>query len=154
MLWSIHGVIGAAVLIGMGAVIAVVVSTWDPGWLPGIIANHIGWAPWVGLAVGLPGLVIEPTWRYLVHRWEVTPEVVYTRSGWFEREWRLVPISRIQTVDTTRGFLEQVLGLATLRIRTASYAGSSDIPGLRADVASWVAHGLAERASALRDDAT
>lgn len=152
--WTIEGVFGAAVLTGVGVLVAWLLSTWTPGWLPGLVASRVWWAPWIGLIVGAPGMLIEPTGRYLIHRWEVTDESVYTLSGVFQREWRLVPISRIQTVDTTRGELERMLGLATLRIRTASHAGSSDIPGLPAEPAGELAHRLATTAATLRDDAT
>lgn len=119
-----------------------------------MLADRIWWLPWIALILGLPGVLIEPVGRYLVHRWEVTDEAVYTVSGVLEREWRLVPITRIQTVDTARGPLERMLGLATLRIRTASHAGSSDVPGLPAGTAADLASHLAETAAALRDDAT
>lgn len=154
LMWTIEGFFGAAFLVALGAALAWVLSTWAPAWLPEVVATRVWWAPWVGLVFGLPGLLIEPTGRYLVHRWEVTEEALYTLSGVFEREWRLVPISRIQTVDTTRGMLERMLGLATLRVRTASHAGSSNIPGLPAGIAARLAHDLTRAAAALRDDAT
>lgn len=154
VMWTLEGLLGAGVLVGLGALLAWLLSAWQPAWLPDVLATRIWWLPWAGLLLGLPGVLIEPTGRYLVHRWEVTPETVYTVSGVFEREWRLVPISRIQTVDTTRGLMERMLGLATLRIRTASHAGSSDIPGLPAQTAAGLAHTLAVQAASLRDDAT
>jgi membrane protein YdbS with pleckstrin-like domain len=89
-----------------------------------------------------------------VHRWEVTDQVVYTQVGWLTRTWRIVPIARIQTVDTTRGPLQQLLGLATIIVRTASHAGSTDIEHLDAATADAVAHDLALRANAVRDEVT
>ncbi|MGH3321988.1 MAG: PH domain-containing protein [Streptosporangiaceae bacterium] len=153
-LWAIYGLFGALVLGAIGAGVAFGLDSWQPAWLPGVVAEHVWWAPWIGLVLAAPGLLIEPLWRYTVHRWEVSGDVVYTLSGWFDREWRLVPISRIQTVDTTAGALERTFGLATLRIRTASHVGSSEISGLPAPVARSLAHELAERAGELRDDAT
>ena len=41
-----------------------------------------------------------PPLRFRIHRWEITDEAVYTLSGWLVREWRIAPISRVQTVDT------------------------------------------------------
>ena len=81
--------------------------------------------------LALVAVVIEPLWRYRVHRWEVTEDAVYTLEGWLTRTWRIVPISRIQTVDTTRGPLQQLLGLTSIRVRTASHAGSTSIEQLR-----------------------
>lgn len=154
VMWAIQGLFGLGVLVGLGAVLAWVLSAWSPAWLPEVVATRVWWARGSGWCCGLPGVLVEPIGRYLVHRWEVTEETVYALSGVFEREWRLVPISRIQTVDTTRGLLERMLGLSTLRIRTASHAGSSDIPGLPAPTAAGLAHDLAIAAAALRDDAT
>lgn len=153
VMWAVEGLFAAGVFVGLGALVAWIVSAWAPEWLPAPVASRLWWAPWIGLVIGLPGVLVEPIGRYLVHRWEVTQEAVYTLSGVFEREWRLVPISRIQTVDTTRGPLERILGLATLRIRTASHAGSSDIPGLPAATAADLTHTLAAAAAAVRDEA-
>lgn len=152
--WTVQNFLGVAFSVAPVAGLAWLVDATEPSWLPGFAVRHAWWAPLIVLAIGLPAILLAPTWRYLVHRWEVTPEVVYTRAGWLDREWHLVPISRIQTVDTTRGLLERILGLATLEIRTASHAGSSQIEGLPTDVAAGLAHDLARRAGARRDDAT
>ena len=45
-------------------------------------------------------LFVVPMWRYRVHRWEIRPQAVYTRTGWLVQERRIAPISRVQTVDT------------------------------------------------------
>ncbi|PSK99202.1 hypothetical protein CLV30_118106 [Haloactinopolyspora alba] len=88
------------------------------------------------------GVLIEPFWRYAVHRWEATDDAVYALTGWIVREWRVAPISRIQTVDAVRGPLEQVMGLATLRVTTASSRGAITIGGLDSDVAAAAAERL------------
>ncbi|EUA22778.1 bacterial PH domain protein [Mycobacterium xenopi 3993] len=67
--------------------------------------------------------VVVPWWRYRVHRWEISPQAVYTRSGWLVQERRIAPISRVQTVDTYRGPLERLFGLANVTVTTASSAG-------------------------------
>src|SRR5450759_2306604 len=53
-------------------------------------------------------VIVMPRWRYRVHRWEVTSTAVYTQSGWLVQERRIAPLSRVQTVDTARGPLEQL----------------------------------------------
>ncbi|MBO2453899.1 PH domain-containing protein [Actinomadura barringtoniae] len=127
-------------------------SDWKgvPGWLSGR-------AWWFVVAIGVVGLLmgtVAPVWRYRVHRWEVSADVVYTRTGWFSREWLLVPVSRIQTVDTGQGWIERILGLATLKVNTASHTGSSEVAGLPVALATRMAEDLAHRAHDLRDDAT
>ncbi len=66
-----------------------------PDWLSG----NAWMLPVAVGAVMLPFVVVEPLWRYAVHRWELSGDVVYARSGWLSREWVFVPVSRIQTVD-------------------------------------------------------
>lgn len=114
-----------------------------------VAAIALGWPatrPWLLLPLVALGVVtalmvlIAPVWRYRVHRWEVGERATYARSGWLVQEWRAAPTSRIQTVDAVRGPLEQALGLATLRVTTASSSGAVVISGL--------AHGDAERAAA------
>jgi uncharacterized protein len=127
-------------------------SDWAifPDWL----SENSWWIPVIVVALTLPFVIIEPLWRYAVHRWELTDDVVYARSGWLSREWVFVPVSRIQTVDKAQGWFERMLRLATVEIRTASYAGSSTIKGLDYVVAAQLADNLARRAQELRDDAT
>ncbi|MGO1591931.1 MAG: PH domain-containing protein [Ancrocorticia sp.] len=116
--------------------------------------------PWLIVAIAVAavfaaiGLVVEPLWRYRVHRWETTPEAVYARSGWLVREWRAAPLARIQTVDALRGPIEQVLGLSTLRVTTASSYGSIDIGGLDWRTAARVAEELTEATQQTSGDAT
>lgn len=116
--------------------------------------------PWLGpplVAAALLGpayAVVMPPWRYLVHRWETTGTAVYAASGWFVREWRVAPISRIQTVDTTRGPLEQMFGLATLAVTTASAHGTITITGLDHDLARRAAQELTQITEQTPGDAT
>lgn len=128
----------------------------------GIAASIIweGARPWlllpiIGLSILLiVGTVLEPFWRYAVHRWETNDEAVYALNGWLVREWRVAPISRIQTVDAVRGPLEQMLGLATLRVTTASSKGEIRIGGLDYRVASEVAERLITITEKTPGDAT
>jgi membrane protein YdbS with pleckstrin-like domain len=99
-------------------------------------------------------IVVRPRLRYRVHRWEITDEAVYTQTGWLTRTWTLVPISRIQTVDVTRGLFQQLFGLSTVAVLTASSQGTVRIWHLEADVAQRVADDLAHRAEQVRDQAT
>jgi membrane protein YdbS with pleckstrin-like domain len=97
---------------------------------------------------------VMPQWRYRVHRWEVAPEAVYTRAGWLHQESRIAPISRIQTVDSERGPLEQLFGLANVTVTTASAAGPLEIHGLDRATAQRLVDDLTTAAQATRGDAT
>ena len=97
---------------------------------------------------------VRPWFRHRVYRWEITGDAAFTRTGWLTQIWTLVPISRIQTVDVTRGLLQQAFGLATVAVLTASSQGTVRIEHLEHDVARRVAADLAARADAVRDEAT
>lgn len=144
-LWVLQALVFPGLLL-VGAIVAYVL--WDSA------------RPWLAVALALVGVLtvvsfaVEPFWRYAVHRWEYTDEAVYARTGWLVREWRVSPISRIQTVDSVRGPFEQLLGLATLRVTTASSSGAVEITGLRAEVAAEVAEHLTTITEKTPGDAT
>jgi uncharacterized protein len=105
------------------------------------VAAGTGFGTWSSVALPLTAVaaaayaVIMPRWRYRVHRWEVTGEAVYTRTGWISVHWRIAPISRIQTIDSHRTFGERLFGLANVTATTASAEGHVHIRGLDRDVA-------------------
>ncbi|HEY2792102.1 MAG TPA: PH domain-containing protein [Micromonosporaceae bacterium] len=102
----------------------------------------------------LAHLSIMPTWRYRVHRWETTQQAVYTQAGWFNQERRIAPISRIQTVDSHRGPIEQIFGLSNVTVTTASAAGPLRIHGLDKGVAQRLVDELTSITQATPGDAT
>jgi len=99
-------------------------------------------------------LIVMPRWRYRVHRWELTTTAVYTQSGWLSQERRIAPISRVQTVDTERGPLEQLFRLANVTVTTASAAGPLRIQGLDRATAEGLVAELTEITSHSQGDAT
>ena len=98
--------------------------------------------------------VVVPRWRYLVHRWEVSDSAVYTQTGWWARERRIAPMSRIQTVDYAEGALSRLFGLATVTVTTASAAGALQIEGLDKTLAQQLVDDLTLKADAVEGDAT
>jgi uncharacterized protein len=132
----------------VAAVVVLVIVQWDGNRRPGYLILAA-----VVLLAALHASVM-PQWRYRVHRWEATPVAVYTRAGWFNQERRIAPLSRIQTVDTERGPLEQVFRLANVTVTTASAAGPLKIHGLAPDVADRLAAELTAATAADPHDAT
>jgi uncharacterized protein len=149
-LWVTEGVI-ASLFLGVGAAMfAIFVPSDAPAPFP-----LLRWlVPALVLVYAVVAIGIRPWVRFRVHRWEVTGEAVYTLTGWLTRTWTLVPISRIQTVDVTRGLFQQLFGLSTVAVLTASSQGTVRIWHLDADVAQRVADDLAHRAEQVRDQAT
>ena len=99
-------------------------------------------------------VVVVPMWRYRVHRWEIGAQAVYTRTGWLVQERRIAPISRVQTVDTYRGPLDRLFGLANVTVTTASSAGAVRIVALDSEVADRVVAQLTDIAALGAEDAT
>ncbi len=142
--WTARAVLSGAVL-----VIAVLVIAGASGF-GGI---------WIGVIVAIAVLaaahaVIMPRWRYRVHRWEVTDDALYTRSGWFSVHWRIAPINRIQTIDSHRSFGERIFGLANVTATTASAAGPVRIHGLDRELADTLLDQLAVATGQTAGDAT
>ncbi len=149
-LWVSEGVIGSLVLGSLAALFTIAVPPSLGGPVP-----VLRWLlPALVVLYAVVAVGVRPWVRWRVHRWEVTAEAVYTLTGWLSRTWTLVPISRIQTVDVTRGVVQQVFGLASVVVLTASTQGTVRIPHLEADVARRVADDLARRAELVRDEAT
>jgi membrane protein YdbS with pleckstrin-like domain len=149
-LWTVQDIIGSLFFL----IPAVAASTFVPDrasrWL--VVATDI--LPWALAAVFLVQILVVPRYKYAVHRWEVTTDGIYTLTGWLSRTWVLVPISRIQTVDVTRGPMQRIFGLSTVSVRTASAQGSVQIEQLDALTAAQVADDLSKRANLYDDDAT
>lgn len=107
------------------------------------------------VAIAAAGYVlVMPRWSYRFHRWEATDEAVYAASGWIFQEWRIAPMSRIQTVESQRGPLSRLFGLAEVTVTTASAAGPIKIVGLDSETAADLAHRLTAATQAVPGDAT
>jgi membrane protein YdbS with pleckstrin-like domain len=137
---GLEGLVAGAVVVAALVVLTPVDLTW--------------WLVVVTLAVVTSYAVVVPRWRYAVHRWEVTDTAVYTQVGWWSRERRIAPMSRIQTVDHAEGPLERLFGLARVTITTASAAGAVEIAGLDRDRARHLVEELTVKADAEPGDAT
>ena len=144
LMWLTSAVLQGAVLL-----VALLVIGPVRGWVP---------LPWwlltlVAVAVVAYAAVV-PQWRYLVHRWETTDTAVYTQTGWWARERRIAPMSRIQTVDYEEGALARLFGLASVTVTTASAAGALEIAGLDKARAQQLVDELTLKANTVAGDAT
>lgn len=133
------------------AAVAVVASISALLWAPGALRWLL---PLVAVVVCATVAVVVPVWRYRVHRWEVSATAVYTQRGWWARERRIAPMSRVQTVDFAQGVLSRLFGLATVTVTTASAAGPLQIDGLDRDVALALVEELTRKADRAEGDAT
>ncbi len=153
LVWAIGAAIPWLLLV-IGQLVWFAIGRQSPasGWYPQL------WLHWVAAAVTVIGIVVfvvvVPMWRYRVHRWEIGAQAVYTRTGWLVQERRIAPISRVQTVDTYRGPLDRLFGLANVTVTTASSAGAVRIVALDSEVADRVVAQLTDIAALGAEDAT
>lgn len=106
------------------------------------------------LVIQLTYVVMMPRIRFRVHRWELTDEAVYTKSGWLSQAWQIAPLSRVQTVDSTQGPLQRMFRLRTVTVTTASAAGPVTISALDQQEADELVHTLTRRTQATLEDGT
>jgi membrane protein YdbS with pleckstrin-like domain len=141
--WAAAGVLRVLVLAVVG--IAGALFGWFtlPLWL---------WVGYVVLAAAY--VVVMPTYRYRVHRWETTETAVYTQRGWVNQERRIAPMSRVQTVDLDQSIIDRAFGLASVTVTTASAAGPVKVEGLDREVAERLVEDLTRRTEAEAGDAT
>lgn len=135
-------------------VVPVLVGLGVAAWWFGAARAWLLTALVVAAVVGIGYVAVMPRWRYHVHRYETTDDAVYTASGWIIQEWRVAPLSRIQTVDTERGPLQQLFGLSSVTVTTASAAGPLTIAGLDHERAADIVASLTAATQATPGDAT
>ena len=94
----------------------------------------------LALAGVVVGVVPELRWRRW--RYEIRPDEVDLQRGIFWISRTLVPLARIQHVDTRQGPLQRRFGLSTVVFYTA--AGPNQIPELSTPVAERARDRIAE----------
>lgn len=135
-LWTVAG---AAAAVG-GAVAVVALD------LPVVLAV----LPAIAVVVlGAIGVLVAPRAAYSRWRYGIDDHEIDLQRGWVWLERTLVPMARVQHVETEHGPLQRRLGLATVRVYTA--AGSFDIPALDEHAAAGLRSRIAEMAN-LTDD--
>jgi len=102
------------------------------------ITPMLGLPSWISLvtaAVVLGGLVVWltaiPEIQYRRWRWEVADEEIRLQTGLIVRRRTVIPMVRVQHVDTSQGPIMGALGLSDVHVWTA--AGSHAIPALAED---------------------
>ncbi|HYH12532.1 MAG TPA: PH domain-containing protein [Thermomicrobiales bacterium] len=144
-LWRVGSALG-------GAVFVVIVALAAFGVRRVIVDYDIRWA-WlavgVTLALVLLNVWLSPNLRYRYWRYEIRADEADLQYGWFTRTRQLVPMTRIQHVDTRRGPLDRRFGLASVVLYTA--AGPAYIPALANEVAADVRDRIATLAN-VHDD--
>lgn len=102
------------------------------------------------LVVTLFTAVIRPTYLARTWRYEITPDELYLQRGFLVVRRTVVPLVRVENVDTAQGPLASALGIMSLAVSTA--AGTHEIPALPAESAEALRDQIARWAREARDD--
>ncbi len=109
------------------------------GGLVGLVAAELvpAWIAWLAaaafLVIATVSVVVVPRVRWLRWRYEVSESEVYLLYGLIIRKRTLIPMTRVQHVDTKAGPLLRAFGLSSVTVATAG--GEHEIPALADAVA-------------------
>jgi membrane protein YdbS with pleckstrin-like domain len=114
-----------------------------PGAVPALLVG-------AAVLVALAGVTVVPQLRWRRWRYEVREEEIDLRRGAFVVTRTLVPMSRVQHVDTRRTVVSQLFGLSAVIVHTA--AGTNAIPALTEAGAAEIRDRIAGLARVPGDD--
>jgi membrane protein YdbS with pleckstrin-like domain len=110
----------------------------------------IAWVPVAAVAVlGVAAVVALPELRWRRWRYEIRDDEIDLQRGAFTIRRTLIPIRRVQHVDSAESWLQKEFGVATVTFHTA--AGGTVIPAIERSAAEDVRRRVADRAKALDD---
>ncbi|HSV93979.1 MAG TPA: PH domain-containing protein [Desulfobacterales bacterium] len=110
----------------------------------GIVPATAAWAAMAAAAaIAAIAVLVVPKVRWMRWRYEVSEHEVYLGYGLVVRRRVLIPMARVQHVDTKAGPLLRAFGLSTVTVTTAG--STHEIPAL----SDSVADGLRDRIAAL-----
>jgi membrane protein YdbS with pleckstrin-like domain len=135
--WILTAFVTASVLAGVVAGIAAAIDAVS---LPVYAPIAVGVI--VGIVGVLPAFARFDRWRY-----EIQPDALYLERGVVTEVETAVPFVRVQHVDTQRGPIARLLGMASVVVYTAGSRGADvTIPGLAPDRAEALRNRLRQLA--------
>lgn len=145
-LWRIYGTAQALAGTVIGAALGV----------PLLTRGAIGWLGWglgvvlLAVLLGLALVVIVPRLRWRRWRYALDTHEIFLQHGIFVLRRTLVPVVRVQNVDTVQGPLSRHLGLSSVTVSTA--ARTHEIPALRDGEADRLRDLISRLAREARDE--
>ncbi len=141
--WRLTALLWGGAILAVAILAAILAVRWGvPLLVPALVVALLL------LAVAVAAL-IAPGIDYRHWRYELRDEEIDLQHGIVTITRTVIPMARVQHVDTRRGPLDRQFGLAGLVIYTA--AGSSTIPGLAEETAGHLRNRIAALANT-RDD--
>ena len=115
------------------------------------------WPTWITvvllilvLAAAAFSIFIKPGIRWQTWRYDVSEQEIDLLRGVFIKTRTLIPMVRVQHVDTEQGPLSRHFGLSTVTISTA--AGTHEIPALADETAGLLRDRISELARVVDED--
>lgn len=142
--WRISGLITFFILIVISLIVLYVTNRFDWHVLIGIIPLIIS------VIIFVLQTIVVPTIRYRRFRYEILPEEIYIQRGIIIVTRTLVPMTRIQHVDTKQGPILKKYQLMTVTISTA--ATTHEIPALNEEEADRLRNDIAILARVTEDE--
>ena len=137
LLWRFTGVLQAALILACGAFGSYALAFRTD------VSFYIAVLPLLGAAVlAVLFVFVLPSLLWRRWRYEIRPLEVDLQRGFVRVTRTLVPMARVQHVDTRRGPLQRRLGLSTVVFYTA--AGPNEIPQLAQGTAAEVRDRIAD----------
>lgn len=135
--WILTSFVTASVLAGVVAVIGAALGAVSiPPYVP----------PAVGVTLGFAG-VLHAFARFDRWRYEIQEDALYLERGVITEVETAVPFVRVQHVDTQRGPVARLLGIASVVVYTAGSRGADvTVPGLTPSRAETLRNRLRELA--------
>ncbi len=141
--WRISGLLSSLMTLALAAAISWVLWYFDqPAWLVALPLV-------VALVTGIITVWVAPTIQWRRWRYAVTERDIELQRGVIIITRTLIPIARVQHVDTRQGPILRRFGLAGIAIATA--AGTEEIPALAIDVADDLRNRISDLAG-IADD--
>jgi len=142
--WRITGMIMFMIVIMIATSITYLVFRFDwPRFIVGIAVS----VPLIELIIDI---IIIPKIRFKRFRYEILEDEIYIQRGLIIVTRTLVPMTRIQHVDTKQGPILKKYNLMTVTISTA--ATTHEIPALPSKEADRLRNDIAVRARVIEDD--
>lgn len=142
--WRLTGIITFIILMMTAGALTYVAYRFEWPWFISAIAISLT------LFEALVHILIIPNIRYKRFRYEILDEEIYIQRGLLIVTRTLVPMTRIQHVDTKQGPILRKYNLMTVTISTA--ATTHEIPALPSKEADRLRNDIAVRARVIEDD--
>lgn len=142
--WRYSNIISAIFLLLIPVAYYAAMRRWSwPFWITVVLL-------FLTLAIAIFNIFFKPEIIWKTWRYDVSEQEIDLFHGIFIKTRTLIPMVRVQHVDTQQGPLLRHFGLSTVTISTA--AGTHEIPALADDVAASLRDSISELARVVDED--